>query len=89
MALFIDGVDDRFKPQVQGNLAGCELEFWDLHGYHPELPSITIRTYRDEPYIAKLSAALAEFLAIRDEMLAKAMQSGFFANDNRAQAVAA
>jgi hypothetical protein len=89
MGLFIDGPEERFKPQVQGCLACCELEFWDLHGYHPELPPITIRTYRDEPYIAKLSAALAEFLAIRDEMLSKAMASGFFANDNRAQSVAA
>ncbi len=85
IGLFIDGPDDRFKPQVQGCLATCELEYWDLHGYHPELPPVTIRTYRDEPYIAKMGAALTEFLAIRDEMLAKAMASGFFqerANDN-------
>lgn len=89
MGLFIDGPEERFKPQVQGSLACCELEFWDLHGYHPDLPPITIRTYRDEPYIAKLSAALTEFLAIRDEMLAKAMATGFFANDNQRKAEAA
>lgn len=92
MGLLIDGPGDTFKPQVQGNLAGCELEWWDLHGYHPELPPVTIRTYRDESYIAKMGAALTEFLAIRDEMLAKAMASGFFeerANDNRAMVEAA
>jgi hypothetical protein len=92
MGLLIDGPGDTFKPQVQGNLAGCELEFWDLHGYHPDLPSRTIRTYRDEPYIAKMGAALTEFLAIRDEMLQRAMASGFFAeraNDNSALMVAA
>jgi hypothetical protein len=89
MGLFIDGPDDRFKPQVQGCLATAELEFWDLHAYHPELPPFTLRTYRDEPYIAKMGAALTEFLAIRDEMLAKAMASGFFANDNAAKAEAA
>lgn len=89
IGLFIDGPDERFKPQVQGCLATCELEYWDLHGYHPELPPVTIRTYRDEPYIAKMGAALTEFLAIRDEMLARAMASGFFANDNVAKAEAA
>jgi hypothetical protein len=86
MGLFIDGPDDRFKPQVQGCLATCELEWWDLHAYHPELPPFTLRTYRDEPYIAKMGAALTEFLAIRDEMLAKARASGFFANDNEVRA---
>jgi hypothetical protein len=92
MGAFIDGPGDNFKPQVMGNLAGCELEWWDLHLYHPDLPSRTIRTRRDEPYIAKMGAALTEFLAIRDEMLSKAMASGFFqerANDNRALVEAA
>lgn len=84
MGLFIDGPGDTFKPQVQGNLAGCELEWWDLHGYHPQLPPITIRTYRDEPYIATMGAALREFLDIRDAMLARAKASGFF--EQRAQA---
>jgi YqaJ-like viral recombinase domain len=78
MGLFIDGPGDTFKPQVQGNLAGCELEWWDLHGYHPQLPPITIRSYRDEPFIATMGAALREFLDIRDAMLAKARASGFF-----------
>jgi len=92
MGLLIDGPGDTFKPQVQGNLAGCELEYWDFHGYHPDLPPFTLRTYRDEPYIAKMGAALTEFLEIRDAMLAKAMASGFFAdsaNDNRGIAQAA
>ena len=78
MGLFIDGPGDDYRQQVQGNLAICELAWWDLYAYHPELPPVTIRTYRDEPYIAKLQAALSEFLAMRDEMLARARASGFF-----------
>jgi YqaJ-like recombinase protein len=78
MGIYVDGPGDDYKPQVQGNLAICGLESWDLYAYHPELPDVTIRTYRDEPYIAKMSAALIEFLAIRDGMLAKARASGFF-----------
>jgi hypothetical protein len=87
MSMWMDGPGNDYKQQVQGNLATCELEWWDLYLYHPELPPKTIRTVRDEPYIAKMGAALTEFLAIRDEMLSKAMASGFFqerANDNRA-----
>lgn len=78
MGIFIDGPGDDYKQQVQGNLAVAELEWWDLYAYHPELPPVTIRTYRDEPYIAKMNAALGEFLEIRDTMLAKARASGFF-----------
>jgi hypothetical protein len=74
----IDGPGEDYRQQVQGTLALCEAEWWDLYAYHPELPSVTIRTYRDEPYIAKMGAALAEFLELRDAMLAKARASGFF-----------
>jgi hypothetical protein len=89
MSMFMDGPGADYKQQVQGNLATCELEWWDLYLYHPELPPKTIRTLRDEPYITKMGAALTEFLAIRDEMLAKARASGFFeqiANDNATKA---
>ena len=78
IGIYIDGAGDEYKCQVQGSLAVAELEFWDLHVYHPELPSFTRRTHRDELYIAKLNAALREFLDIRDAMLAKARASGFF-----------
>lgn len=83
MGIFIDGPGDDYKQQVQGNLAIAELEWWDLHAYHPELPPATIRTVRDEPYISKMRAALAEFLDMRDAMLVQARASGFFAERAR------
>lgn len=73
----IDGPGDDYRQQVQGCLAVCELEWWDLYAYHPALPPVTIRTYRDEPYIAKLQAALVEFLAMRDDMLATVRATGW------------
>jgi YqaJ-like viral recombinase domain len=78
MGIFIDGPGDDYAPQVMGCLAIAELEWWDLYAYHPELPPRTIRVVRDDAYIAKMGAALAEFLDIRDAMLAKARASGFF-----------
>lgn len=84
MAILIDGPEDDFKQQIQGQLAVAELAWVDLYAYHPNLPPALIRVERDEPYITKMSAALREFLDIRDEMLRKALASGFFerANDN-------
>jgi hypothetical protein len=78
MGIFIDGPGDDYKPQVMANLGICELDSWDLYAFHPELPPVTITTGRDEPYIAKMGAALSEFLDVRDAMLVKARASGFF-----------
>jgi hypothetical protein len=82
MGILIDGPGDDYRQQVQGNIAVCELDHWDLYAWHPNLPSITIRTMRDEPYITKMRAALTEFLAIRDEMLARARASGWVARES-------
>jgi hypothetical protein len=78
MGYILDGVAETYRPQVQGLLAVAELEWVDLLAYHPALPPVTIRTVRDEPYIAKMRAALAEFLDMRDAMLERARASGFF-----------
>jgi hypothetical protein len=78
MGILIDGPGDDYKQQAQGIMAVAELAWCDLYAYHPGLPPVTIRTMRDEPYIAKMRAALAEFLDMRDEMLMRARASGFF-----------
>ena len=78
MSYLIDGRGDDYRQQVQGTIAICEAEWWDFYSFHPSLPPALIRTHRDEPYIAKMRAALGEFLDMRDAMLAKARASGFF-----------
>lgn len=81
VSLWANGPGADFKQQVQGNLAVGELLFWDLYGWHPELPPIKIRTLRDEPYILQLGIALAEFLVMRDALLAKAHATGWKARE--------
>jgi len=78
MGFLIDGAGDDYKQQVQGQLAIAELEYVDLYAFHPTLPPALIRTNRDEPYIAKMRAALTEFLDMRDAMLVQAKVSGCF-----------
>jgi hypothetical protein len=78
MGFLIDGPGDDYRQQVQGQIWIADLTFVDFYGFHPSLPPVTIRTYRDDPYIAKMEAALREFLDMRDEMLERARGSGFF-----------
>jgi hypothetical protein len=79
LAILFDGPEEHHKQQIQGCLAICEAEWWDLLAYHPELPPAQNRIQRDEPYIAKLGAALREFLDMRDHLLIRARASGFYA----------
>jgi hypothetical protein len=78
MGFLIDGAGDDYRQQVQGQLAIAELEYVDLYAFHPSLPPALIHTHRDEPYIAKMRAALTEFLDMRDAMLMKAKAGGCF-----------
>lgn len=90
VGIYFEGPGDDYKQQVQGSLlVADELEWWDLHAYHPDLPARTIRNFRDAPYIEKMRAALSQFLDMRDAMLAKAVASGFFEEAAAAHAAAA
>jgi hypothetical protein len=80
VGMWADGPGDDYRAQVNGQMAVTELAWVDLYVWHPELPAITIRTYREEPYITKMTVALIEFLAMRDAMLAKAQASGWKAH---------
>lgn len=55
------------RAQVQGTLLVTEREWWDLSVYWPKMPPFTIRTHRDEPYLATLQGELDRF---NDELAA-------------------
>jgi hypothetical protein len=75
----VDGRGDKYKPQTQGQMLVAEFDFVDFWSYHPELPPVLERTYRDEQYIATLSKALNQFNDMRLEMLEKVRAKGFIA----------
>lgn len=81
VGIWADGPGDDYRCQVQASLAICELSHWDLYAWHPTLPPVTLRYVRDEPYIAKMQEALIDFLAIRDELLARAKASDWAARE--------
>ena len=78
VGFLLDGPGEDYRQQVQGQLLVAEVEFVDLYAFHPVLPPVLIRTHRDEPYIAKMRAALDEFCDMKDVMLEQARASGFF-----------
>ena len=47
--------------QCQAAIYLCEVDWWDLLVFNPELPESLVRVERDDKYIAKLDAALARF----------------------------
>lgn len=57
------------KAQVQGNLWITERAWWDFVSYSPGLNPLIIRVERDEPYIAKLAAAVEAFNAEIDALV--------------------
>lgn len=67
-------VDEKYKPQVQGQLYVCEREWVDLQSYYPGLPTVIIRVNRDEKYIENLDAVLKSFVEIMLEARLKLTQ---------------
>lgn len=55
-------LDDKYKPQAQGQLFVSGREWVDIVSYHPELPPCILRVYRDEVYCRILEKKLSEFV---------------------------
>lgn len=55
------GVDERYKPQVQGQMYVCEFELVYIQSYCPPLRTVIVEVPRDEEYITKMRTALDEF----------------------------
>lgn len=63
-------VPPSYMPQLQGQLLVCEREWVDIMFYHPDLPGLTIKVYRDESYIRELMRGIQAVIAERDELVA-------------------
>lgn len=61
VAYMVDGFGDDYVPQVQGQLLIGEFAYVDRYSYHPELPPVLKRTYRDAAFIKVLDPSLEQF----------------------------
>lgn len=83
VAYMIDGFGADYMAQVQGQMLVGEFEWVDRYSYHPEMPPVRVRTYRDEVYQLKLRAALDAFNEMREGLLEKVQAQGYFAERRR------
>lgn len=74
--LLRDDFPPEHKAQCQGALWVAEREWIDLAVYWPGLPLFVKRAFRDETYIASLSAAVDAFNAELDEIVAQVRAYG-------------
>lgn len=58
-----------YVQQTQGQIYIAEREWCDLAFYHPDLPFLVIRQYRDDAFIKALQAQLSLVLSERDKIL--------------------
>lgn len=70
------GVPAEHKAQCQGALWVCEREWIDFVSYWPKLPLHVERTYRDEPYIKEMSAAVDQFNDELNELVESVRKMG-------------
>jgi hypothetical protein len=73
----VDGFGADYIIQVQGQAYVGEFEYVSRWSYHPALPPVLAKTYRDEAIIGKLRVALDQFLDMRDEIERRVRASGF------------
>jgi len=73
----LDGMGDAYRAQVQGCLYVCGREWWDWLSYHPTLPPVLVRCYRDEPFIKALTSILDAFCDHLDAMKEDLKHRGF------------
>ena len=71
-------MEEKFKPQVQGQLFVGEFESVHFYSWHPAMPPFYLQTLRDEEYIAKLGSALMEFSLELDKAANHARKMGGF-----------
>ncbi len=65
------GKDAALVTQVQGSLWVTERDWWDVLGYHDNMPSVLKRVGRDETVISAITAAMDQFTTELEEAWAK------------------
>lgn len=59
-----------YKAQVQGCLWITERKWWDFMSFHPQMPNLLIRVYRDDEYINQLERLVTHACQIIEKEVA-------------------
>jgi hypothetical protein len=74
----LDGVDEKYKPQVQGQLLCGGWETLHLFCYHPQMPPYYLRTHPDRNYQAIMAELLDRFCRMLDSETERARGMGTY-----------
>lgn len=83
----LTGFDDKYKCQVQGQLYITGLPWCQWFSYHPDFPPVLMKMERDEKFIDILAKTLAEFVAMKNDLMEQIKAKGF--GDSRDKLLAA
>lgn len=75
----VDGFGADYMPQVQGQALIGEFDWVARYSFHPAMPPLLTKTYRDSAYIEALKAALDEFCDMKDNLMERVRRLGLFA----------
>ena len=78
MRYMLFGHEDSYRPQIQGQLDICEMDEGVFYSYVERAPDYQISTARDEPFIAKMRAALREFTDNLQKLTEQALAMGAY-----------
>jgi hypothetical protein len=78
IGLLLDGPDDKYKPQVQGQLLVGGWETVHLFAYHPQMPSFHLETHPDRAYQAAMAELLDRFCRLLDHETERARAKGAY-----------
>lgn len=78
MKYLLDGPDDDYRAQVQGQIMVGEFQAVHFFTYHPQMPPFHKVTLPDRHYIVALQSALNAFCDALDVMTARARSLGAY-----------
>lgn len=74
----LEGFGSKYFCQVQGQLMVTGAEFADRYSFHPDMPPVLDRTYREEAFIRTLADALEAFNDALEEKIERVRALGAF-----------
>ena len=66
-----DRIPSEYKAQVMGCLWITGREWWDFVSFHPAMPVLITRVYRDDPYIELLASEVEKACAVIAKQVSK------------------
>jgi len=75
----LDGPDEAYRPQVQGQMLVGEFDAVHFYSWHPRMPAFHKITLPDAGYLAKMRDILSTFCDVLDQYTERARALGAYA----------